>query len=265
MIEEWNLAKTNMQRLKKIKPEVAVLGTAAIEPHNLHLPEGQDMLHTNYIVEQCSRRAWEKTKKVICLPTIPFGVDCNLLDFPLAIHISQQSLDSVIRDIITSLFKQGIGKIVIINGHGGNDFTPLIRQIQCEMEVHVFQSDWWKSGLDHYDSIFEHQEDHAGEMETSVALALYPDLVEMAQAGAISVPPYRFEALRQGWVKTSRNFKRLNSYCATADPAKATAEKGQKYLDLVIDRLSRFLIELAESPVDDLFPHQADPEMKTRS
>jgi len=256
MIEEWNLAKTNMQRLQRIKPEVAVIGTAAIEPHNLHLPEGQDMLHTTYIVEQCCRTAWEKTKKVICLPTIPFGVDCNLLDFPLAIHISQQSLDTVLRDIITSLFNHEIKKIVIINGHGGNDFTPLIRQVQCDLEVHVFQSDWWKAALDKYQEIFEYPEDHAGEMETSVALALYPELVEMNQAANIAVPPYRFEALRQGWVKTSRNFKRLNRYCATADPAKATAEKGRKYLELVVDRLSRFLIELAESPLDEKFPHQ---------
>ena len=257
MIEPWNLAKTNMQQLRKVKPEVAVIGTAAIEPHNLHLPEGQDMLHTTYIIEQCCRKAWEKTKKVICLPTIPFGVDCNLLDFPLAIHISQNSLDSVLRDIIVSLSKHDIKKIVIINGHGGNDFTPLIRQIQCELDVHVFQSDWWKTALDEYASVFELAEDHAGEMETSVALALYPELVEMAYAAEITVPPYRFEALRQGWVKTSRNFRRLNDYCATADPAKATAQKGQKYLDLVIERLSRFLIDLAESPIDESFPHQS--------
>jgi creatinine amidohydrolase len=256
MIEPWSLSKTNMKRLKDQKPEVAVIGTAAIEPHNLHLPEGQDMLHTSYIAEQCSRRAWEKTKKVICLPTIPFGVDCNLMDFPMAIHVSQHTLDALLQDIIRSLYKHGIRKILIINGHGGNDFTPLIRQIQCDLEVHVFQSDWWKAGLDQYDAIFDLPEDHAGEMETSVALALYPELVEMKNAGKVTVPPFRFEAMRKGWVKTSRNFAKLNKYCATGDPSKASAEKGKKYLELVIGRITQFLIDLAETPLDKSFPHQ---------
>jgi creatinine amidohydrolase len=256
MIEPWNLSKTNMKDLRDKKPEVAVIGAAAIEPHNLHLPEGQDMLHTSYIAEQCSRRAWEKTKKVICLPTIPYGVDCNLMNFPMAIHVSQHTLDAMVKDIIGSLYQHGIRKILIINGHGGNDFTPLIRQIQCDLDVHVFQSDWWKAGLDQYDTIFELAEDHAGEMETSIALALYPELVEMKNAGKVSVPPFRFEAMRRGWIKTSRNFARLNNYCATGDPSRSSAEKGEQYLELVIGRISQFLIELAESPLDEHFPHQ---------
>ena len=255
MINEWDLARTNMKRLLDKKPEVAVIPTAAIEPHNRHLPEGQDMLHTSYVADQCCKIAWEKTRKVIGLPAIPFGVDCNLMDFPMAIHVSQHTLDAMIKDIISSLFKHGIKKIVIINGHGGNDFTPLIRQVQCDLDVHLFQSDWWKAGLDQYDTIFDMPDDHAGEMETSVALALYPELVELENAADISVPPFRFKALQKGWIKTSRNFTRLNQHCATGDPSKASVEKGQKYLELVIDRISQFLIELAESPLDESFPH----------
>jgi len=257
MVKKWNLARTNMQRLMDNKPDVAVIPTAAIEPHNRHLPEGQDMLHTSYIADKCCEIAWKKTKKVIGLPAIPYGVDCNLMDFPLAIHVSQKTLDAMLTDIISSLNHHGIKKTVIVNGHGGNDFSPLIRQIQCDLNVHVFQSDWWKAGLDHYDAIFELPEDHAGELETSVALALYPELVEMEFAGKISVPPFRFEALREGWIKTSRNFTKLNDHCATGEPSRASVEKGQKYLDVVIGRISQFLIELAESPMDENFPHLA--------
>jgi len=258
MLKEWDLARTNMQRLYANKPEVAVIPTAAIEPHNRHLPIGQDMLHTSYIADQCCKIAWEKTQKVIGLPALPYGIDCNLMDFPMAIHISQKTLDSIVNDLIVSLQHYGIQKIVILNGHGGNDFTPLIRQVQCDLDVHLFQCDWWKVGLEHYDAIFEMPEDHAGEMETSVALAIYPELVEMDKAAEISVRPFRFDALKKGWVKTSRRFNKLNDHCATADPSKASAEKGEKYLELVIGRISQFLIELAETPVDDFFPHQPD-------
>jgi creatinine amidohydrolase len=255
MIHEWKLAETNLSRLSKSEIEVAVLPVGAVEPHNWHLPEGQDLFHTTYIAENTCRRAWEKCKSVICLPTLPYGVDCNLLDFPLAIHISQDTLNSILRDIINSLERHGIRKIVIINGHGGNDFTPLIRQIQCDLAVHVFQCNWWTVGHDIYGSIFDKPDDHAGEFETSVALALYPELVELAKADDGFSRPFRFEALKKGWVKTSRNFSKLNDHCAVGDPSKASAEKGKKYLEIVITRISDFLIDLAQSPIDKYFPH----------
>ena len=256
MIKQWDLKQTNLKRLEENRPEVAVLPVGSVEPHNRHLPEGQDLLHTTYVAEKACEAAYEQNDKVICLPVIPYGVDCNLMDFPLAIHISQQTLDAVVRDVITSLRHYGIRKVLIVNGHGGNDFTPLIRQIQCDLDVHVFQADWWKVGMDQYDSIFDKPDDHAGQFETSIALALFPDWVELENAGNGKVRPFRFEALQKGWVKTSRRFMRLNDQCAAGDPAGASAEKGNKYLAIVIERLSRFLVELAKSKIDDAFPQQ---------
>ncbi len=254
MINEWNLKESNLFRLKNQKIEVAVLPTGAIEPHNYHLPEGQDFFHTSYIAEQSVKAAWERTKSVICLPAIPYGVDCNLLDFPLAIHISQSSLNSMTNDIIRSLQGHGIKKIVILNGHGGNEFSAFIRQIQCDLDIHVFLCNWWTVGKDKYAEIFDKPDDHAGEFETSVALALFPELVEYGRAKDGTPAPFRFEALEKGWVKTSRRFSRLNDFCASGDPSAATAEKGKKYLELVINRISNFLSDLAQTPIDETFP-----------
>jgi len=261
MIHEWDLTQTNLSRIAKNKPEVAVLGACAIEPHNFHLPEGQDFLHTSYIVKEVSRISWEKTKSVICLPPIPYGVDCNLLDYPLTIHVSQDTLDKMIREITESLVLHGIKKILLINGHGGNDFIPLVRQIQHDLDVFFFVCNWYQVGMDRYDEIFEKADDHAGEMETSVALELYPELVELNKAGRGKTRPFRFEALRKGWVRTSRNFSKINDQCATSDPFLATSEKGRKYLNIVCERISAFLIELTETPIDEYFPH--DPEFKS--
>lgn len=257
MINEWDLTETNQSRLLGNIPEVAVIPTSAIEPHNLHLPEGQDFLHTRYVARQSCKIAWEQGAKVVCLPGIPYGVDCNLLDFPLAVHVSQSTLDAMLRDIFASLGHYGIKKFVIINGHGGNDFTPFVRQIQADLDIHVFVSNWWTVAMDKYDDIFDKPDDHAGEFETSVALALFPELVEYEKAGKALPRPFRFEALNNGWVKTSRRFSRLNQFCAAGDPAGATAEKGQKILGIVVDRLSRFLVELAGEEIDDLFPHRS--------
>ena len=254
MIEEWDLTSTNLHRLSKRRYEVAVLPTGAIEPHNLHLPEGQDYFHSATVAFQCCRIAWQKSPSVICLPPIPYGVDCNLLDYPLAIHVSQATLDAMVKDIVLSLRHHGIRKIVILNGHGGNDFTPLVRQIQCDLDVHVFVCDWWTVGRDRWDEFFDAPDDHAGEFETSVAMALHPDLVEPDVAGDGVARPFRFEALEKGWVKTSRRFSRLNDHCAAGDPSKASVEKGEKYLELVCGRIGQFLADLARTPIDESFP-----------
>lgn len=254
MIEPWDLLQTNLGRLAGQRFEVAVLPTAATEAHNRHLPEGQDVLHTTHVARTCCRLAWQRVQSVICLPTLPFGVDCNLLDFPLSIHVAQATLDAVARDVILSLRAHGIRKVVILNGHGGNNFQPFMRQIQCDTDVHVFLINWWTVGKDKYDEIFDAPDDHAGEFETSVGLALHPDLVELERAGHGEPAPFRFEALQKGWAQTSRRFSRLNDHCAAGNPARATPEKGRRYLDLVCGRISDFLAELAEAPIDESFP-----------
>ena len=260
MINEWDLTQTNQARLKQHMPNVAVLGSSAIEAHNYHLPEGQDFLHTEAIVKRVAQMAWEKTSSVICLPTIPYGVDCNLLEFPLTIHVKQTTLDLLLTEIVASLAHHGIRKIVLINGHGGNDFTPLVRQIQADLGVFIFWCNVYEVGQDKHNEIFDTADDHAGELETSMALALFPELVELEQADSGASRPFQFEALEQGWIKTSRMFSNLNDHCGNADPSLSTAEKGQQYLDFICNRISNFLIELAEADVNDHFPHF--PEIK---
>ncbi|HPM23127.1 MAG TPA: creatininase family protein [Phycisphaerae bacterium] len=254
MINEWDLSATNLHRIAQRKYEVAVLPIGATEAHNRHLPEGEDTLDTTYIARRCCETAWPQCQSVICLPVIPYGVDCNLSEFPLSIHVAQSTLDTLVRDIITSLHGHGIRKIVLVNGHGGNDFIPLVRQIQCDLPVHVFLCNWWTVALDQYNAIFEARDDHAGEFETSVALALHPELVERDAAGSGHFRAFRFEALEKGWVRTSRDFSRLNDHCGVGDHSRATADKGRRYLDLTCERLTTFLVELAQTPIDETFP-----------
>jgi len=260
MIDEWDLTATNLHRASRRHYEVAVLPFGAIEPHNRHLPQGQDFRHTTYVARRCCELAWAECPSVLCLPTLPYGVDCNLLDYPLAIHVAQTTLDALVRDIVLSLRRHGLRKIVLLNGHGGNDFVPLARQLQADTDVFLFLCDWWTVGQDRWPEIFDRPDDHAGQFETSVALALYPELVEPGVAGDGAVRDFRFEALRKGWVRTSRNFAKLNDHCAAGDPSGASAEKGRRALDITGERISAFLVELARAPIDDLFPLAGDPQ-----
>ncbi len=250
----WDLKRTTLAALRKSHYEVAVLPVGAVEAHNHQLPEGMDVIHTEYVAQQCCRRAWETCQSVLCLPAVPFGVDSNLMAFPLTVHVSQATLDAYVKEILQSLRRHGLRKFVLLNGHGGNEFKPLIRQLQYEMDIFVFNCNWWNVGADVFEDMFGKNDDHGGAMETSVALAICPEVVDSDKAGPGTVPPYRFDALNKGWLTTSRDFSKLNDHCAVSSDAAPTPEKGRRFLNLVCDRISAFLVELANAEIDDHFP-----------
>lgn len=257
MIAEWDLTQTNLRRIRGRKYEVAMLPTSAIEAHNLHLPEGMDFLESFHVARRACELAWPRCESVVCLPGIPYGVDCNLRDFPLSLHVSQDTLNAMIRDILVSLKHFGIRKTILLNSHGGNDFTAFIRQVQADLDVHLFVCNWWTMGRDVEKDIFVDPGDHAGELETSVGLALFPELIELEHAKDGAAAPFRLEALRKGWVRTSRDFGKLNDHCGVGDPRPGTAEKGRRFLDVVCPRIADFIVELAKTPIDSKFPHAA--------
>jgi creatinine amidohydrolase len=235
--------------------EVAVLPIGATEPHNLHLPYGSDAFHGESLADRCCEAAHELGAKVILLPTIPYGVDSNQLGFPLAIHVGQPVLDAMVTDILRSLEHHGILKLVLFNAHGGNSFKPLLRELYGKTEAFVALIDWWKVASDQWADIFEQVGDHADEMETSVNLALNPDLVHLDDADPGAVRETRFEAINRGWVQITRPWHLLTTNAGVGDPRPATAEKGERVMALVVERVSRFLKELSDADRDDQFPY----------
>ncbi len=254
MINEWDLASTNLGRTKSRSYEVAVLPMATTEPHNFHLPYGTDTIETDHIARRCCAAAAQWGASVACLPTVPYGVDCNLLGFPMVVHVSQATLDTLAREVIASLAAGGVRKFVLLNGHGGNTFTAFVRQVQCDLGVHVFLCNWFEVAADQYSQVFSRPDSHAGEMETSMMLHIAPDLVELDRAGDGKARPFRFEALEKGWIKTSRAFPKLNEQCAVGDPSAASADKGGKFIELICDRITNFIVALSNATIDASFP-----------
>ncbi|MBM98183.1 MAG: creatininase [Planctomycetaceae bacterium] len=259
----WNLLETSYGEIKQQEYEVAVLPLGATEPHNLHLPYGTDVLEGTIVGEHLCKAAHEQGAKVVLLPTIPYGTETNLREFPLAMNLNPQTLFAVVEDLVESLVKSGIHKIVLLNSHGGNDMKPLLRQLYGKTPAHLFLCSWYQVLADGaYEQIFDHPEDHAGEMETSFGLAYFPDLVRTNPDGSLaadagSTRPLRFEALREGWVSLTRPWHLLTTNSGAADPHQATAEKGRQLMQLVTERLVPFLVELSAAEVDETFPFEA--------
>ncbi len=251
----WVLSELNYGHVKSHpKIEVAVLPLGATEPHNLHLPYGTDTYQVDLIAERACARAHDRGARVVMLPPLPYGTETNQMRFPLAMNLNPSTVARVITDLVRSLETHGIFKCVLVNGHGGNDLKWVLRELHTETKVHLFLCNWYKVAADQYATIYKDAGDHAGEMETSMGLAHFPALVRMDQADAGSTARTRFDAVNRGWVEITRPWHLLTTNSGAGDPRPATAEKGQRVTELVVERLAGFLTELSASTVDQSFP-----------
>lgn len=256
----WKLDETNYGAVKERKFEVAVLPLGATEPHNLHLPYSTDTREGDLIGEKICEAAYQRGAKVVLLPTVPYGTQTNQMQFPLAMNVNPSTLGAVIGDLVDSLVRHGILKIVLLNSHGGNDLKPLLRELYGWSSAKIFLCDWYRTFNDVYHEIFQEPDDHAGEMETSLALAFFPELVDRHPDGRLTADEgkkavTRFEAVNRGWVSITRPWHLLTTNAGAGNPHAATAEKGRRLMDLLVERLAGFLVELSAAEVDERFPY----------
>jgi creatinine amidohydrolase len=246
------LADAAYRDVRKAHVDVAVLPWGATEPHNIHLPYGTDNVETVEIASVSARLAAEKGAHVMVLPIIPFGVNTGQMDLPLTINMNPSTQLAVLDDVASSIDAHGIPKLVILNGHGGNDFRQMIREIQGRHRTYLCAVDWYRSV--NRTRFFEEPGDHADEMETSLMMHIAPRLVlPLQESGSGSVKVHRIRAFREGWAWAPRPWTKVSADTGAGDPRKASAEKGRAYFDAVTRSLADFLADLSASDVNDLY------------
>jgi creatinine amidohydrolase len=243
--------------VREQKWQAAVLPFGATEPHNLHMPYGTDIFQVEVLGQRACERAYQAGARVVLLPTVPFGVNTNHLKVPgaLACSVTPTTLLHVLTDLVDSLERQGVYKLVLLNGHGGNELKPLMRELHHRTRVFLCLCDWYRMAGDLYPTLFEKPGEHADEVETSLGLAFFPHLVhpELADNGAAR--PSRLDAINRGWVSITRPWHLVCANTGIGDPAAATAAKGQRLMDALVERLAAFLVQLAAAPQDESFPY----------
>ncbi|MBJ6107918.1 creatininase family protein [Hymenobacter sp. BT523] len=247
------LAETTWKTVQENAYQVVVLPWGATEAHNYHLPYATDNYQSDYVAAEAARKAWEQGAKAVVLPCVPFGVNTGQLDITLDINMSPSTQLALLRDVVQVLARQGIPKLVILNGHGGNDFRQILRELQAEFPT-VFLStlNWFKAA--DRNQYFSAPGDHADELETSVMQHIAPELVRpLAEAGDGAARQFRIAALRQGWAWAQREWSKVSADTGVGNPAAATAEKGQAFLEAVTTNIAQFLVELAAADPQDLY------------
>lgn len=246
------LAESDWKTIRDGTYEVAILPWGATEPHNLHLPYATDIHESVAVAERSAEIAWKGGAKIIVLPAVPFGVNTGQLDLKLTINANPTTQLALLADIAASLAGHGIRKLVIINGHGGNDFRWMIRELQPRIDIFISTINWW-SCVDPA-SFFAEPGDHAGELETSVMMAIAPhEMRSLSEAGPGKARKFALAGLREGWVWAPRKWTQVTDDTGVGNPAAATREKGEKFLAAVTERIASYLTELASADVNKLY------------
>jgi len=247
------LSETALHTIQSTEYEVAVLPWGATEAHNFHLPYGTDNIQSDYIAAESARIATDKKAKIIVLPTIPFGVNTGQLPIKFTINMNPSTQFMVLEDIVDSLLQQEVHKLLIINGHGGNDFKHMIRELTPKYPDLLMAKLNWYQILDN-SKYFDEPGDHAGEMETSILLHLKPDLVLPPNlAGRGESKKFKIQAFNEGWAWTQRDWLQVSKDTGIGNPEMASAEKGKRFLKDVTEKIADFLVEFVKADVNDLY------------
>jgi len=218
----------------------AIIVTGATENHAFHLPMGTDTYAAYGVAEAVAARV----QGTLLLPPIHFGVSDQLMPYPFTITVTPEVLAEVIFQAAESCIKQGILHFLLVNGHGGNNSAidvamRKIHRLYPAAKVAASLA-WWISGPKLLpDGTFEKDLGigHAGEAETSTALYLVADCVDMDVAkGEWPSSPKE--------VKLLTTIPQISTTGATGDPVPATAEKGRLIVESLAEYLATFLKEM---------------------
>jgi creatinine amidohydrolase len=240
------LDELTWKTVRDTRYDVAVLPWGATEAHNYHLSYTTDNIQAEEVAARSAERAWQRGAKVVVLPTVPFGVNTGQLDIPLCINMNPSTQALVLRDVAVSLAAQGIPKLVILNGHGANDFRQMIRELQPLGTPFICVVNWYK--VVDPKGYFTDLGDHAGELETSVMQHLAPErAAPLSEAGPGAARKFTVAALREGWAWAPRNWRQVTDDTGVGNPAASTPEKGKRYVEAACAKIADFLVELAKA------------------
>lgn len=243
-MKPYLLSENNLNSIRNTAFDLALLPWGATEAHNYHLPYGTDNYETMAFAEEAASKAWEQGTKCLVLPGIPFGVNTGQQDIPGTMNLYPSTQAILLHDILESVENSGIRKFLILNGHGGNDFKQILREAGREFPgLFLAVANWFQS-VDK-SRYFEHEGDHADEMETSLMMHLRADLVlPTTQAGEGKQRSFKAGSLNEKWAWSERMWTSVTDDTGIGNPKKASPDKGEAYFRAVAGQLVKLITEI---------------------
>ncbi len=240
-------------RFKEV--DVALLPVGSIEQHGPHLPLDTDAFDADYLAQKVAEHCTDP--KPIVFPLIPYGVSYNHEDFSGTISVSPRTLSEIVYDIGICAARNGIKKLVIINGHGGNIPALQFAAQLINRDVFIFTCvETGETSEKDIQQLSETPNDvHAGEIETSTTLAVRPDAVRRDQMKKF-IPRFSSRYLDFSSKRSVEWYARTSKISRSGvlgDPTKATEEKGKIMWAHMIRHLVEFVEDLKRMTLKEIF------------
>ena len=213
----------DLRKLIKKKKQIAIIPVGSIEQHGPHLPISTD----SDIVTEISLQLSDKINGVL-LPTINYGISDEHFPF-FNLSIKKSTLSRILEDICESLIKNGISRIVIINGHYGNldSLKSFEKKQKNNRKIKVFS--YWK--------YMDREFDHAGNVETSIMLAISKKVnMRKAKKGFQTDGMSKKEISKINKL-AQKSFPKVTGNGVWGDPTKSSATLGRKIIKEVVNNL----------------------------
>ena len=246
-----------------INQTVAILPVAAIEQHGPHLPVSVDTTLVNGVIEAALQHL-PADLPVLFMPTQQVGKSNEHIRYPGTLTLSAQTLISVWMELGACVARTGIKKLVLFNSHGGqvSVMDIVARDLRTAHDLMVFSSNWYTLPLgDEVMNLFTPAEHrfgiHAGDMETSMMLALREKYVDMAHAQHFHTQAEerakKYPILGNGMsAKLGWQMQDYNPYGAAGDASIATSAKGHAVINAAGLQLARLLQEVSSLPLSTI-------------
>lgn len=241
-IEWWRLKAPELNALAQ-RNAVAIVPVGSTEQHGPHLPTQVDSLLSGEVARRAARKAAARVP-IVVTPPVWTGLAEHHMSLGATISIDFDTFFALLRGIVRSLTRHGFRRVLLLNGHGGNiaALTVIANELAVELQAPIATTSYWMLAAREFGAILERQKNvrHACEAETSMLLALAPDLVDMAAAANAVGPTGRelAEVTGSEAAHRYRAFKARTAHGVIGDPRAATREKGERLLDAAAEAVA---------------------------
>ena len=213
----------DLRKRIKQKKQIAIIPVGSIEQHGPHLPISTD----SDIVTEISLRLSKKINGIL-LPTINYGISDEHFPF-FNLSVKKSTLSKMLDDICESLIKNGISRILIINGHYGNldSLKDFERKKKKNRKIKVFS--YWK--------YMDREFDHAGNVETSIMLAISKNVKMKNAKKGFQTDGMSKQEISKINKLAQKSFPKVTGNGVWGDPTKSSAKLGRKIINEVVNNL----------------------------
>lgn len=243
----WSELSAENLRKRAADGALVLLPVASTEQHGPHLPTGVDAYQCAFVCEAAARLMAAQGQPVVVAPTLWMGLAEHHVAFGGTFSLSLSTYHALLRELLRSIKRAGFHKTVIVNGHGGNiaALQALTTDLTLESEMALGVTTFFALATDAFAQTLDDQKavHHACEAETSMMMALRPDLVLMERLSEAH-GPYNADGSSplNRPLNSWRSFKDITPSGVIGDARRATPEKGRKLTEAAARALADNLL-----------------------